>query len=154
MERGTAGFGEWTAKMGIQEVAKGARAVVVGDIFKTQTSCGFGVPLLLQPSRTRTRTLTPPPEDELGEAGLGNRDTLNKWADAKVENGQIDEYRAEWNSRSLDGLPGLRSARRSKREWLLLGDVVAYVKKIWQWEAFVLGVFVGWLLFGLKGKGC
>jgi hypothetical protein len=152
VERGTAGFEEWTGRMGIQQVAKGARAIVVGEVFKTQTSCGFGVPLF---QRSRSRTLTPP-SDEKDEM-LGDRDTLTRWGDKEVDKGQMDDYQAEWNSRSLDGLPGLRSARRFKGEWVLLGDSLALVKKMRQWEAFVLGVLVGWLLFGLvgwRGVGC
>ena len=60
----------------------GARQMVMLDIDLVQTSCGYGVPLF----------------DYLGE-----RTTLNRWAEAKGEN-SLDEYRRLKNSRSLDGL--------------------------------------------------
>jgi len=41
----------------------------------------------------------------------------------------MDDYRANWNRRSLDGLPGLRVARKDFGESLWLGDVSAQVRK-------------------------
>jgi hypothetical protein len=43
---------------------------------------------------------------------LQDRETLSLWAGKKLEKGELQDYRKEWNSESLDGLPGLRAARR------------------------------------------
>ncbi|OBT72583.1 hypothetical protein VF21_08163, partial [Pseudogymnoascus sp. 05NY08] len=40
-------FDSWLAKMGNKKIL-GARAVIVLDVFKVQTSCGFGVPKLVK----------------------------------------------------------------------------------------------------------
>ncbi len=61
----------------------GARQIIVADITKVQTSCGFAVPLYDY---------------------QGQRDTLVKWADTKGAAG-IQDYWQEKNVRSMDGLP-------------------------------------------------
>ncbi|HWK46502.1 MAG TPA: pyridoxamine 5'-phosphate oxidase family protein [Stellaceae bacterium] len=61
----------------------GARQIVLLDVDRVQTSCGFGVPLF-----------------EYG----GERPTLTRWAEAKGEAG-LEAYRREKNARSMDGLP-------------------------------------------------
>ncbi|PZW48774.1 pyridoxamine 5'-phosphate oxidase [Humitalea rosea] len=60
----------------------GARQIVRLDIDLVQTSCGYGVPFF----------------DYAGE-----RDSMDRWARAKGEAG-LRAYRAEKNSRSMDGL--------------------------------------------------
>lgn len=62
-------------------------------------------------------------------AYLEDRETLGHWAGKQIEQGVMNKYRAEWNRRSLDGLPGLRIARQDFGENLLLGDVKARVSK-------------------------
>lgn len=61
----------------------GTRQIIVADIERVQTSCGFGVPLYEY---------------------QGQRDTLVKWAEKKGEAG-IQEYRQQKNIISIDGLP-------------------------------------------------
>jgi hypothetical protein len=61
------------------------RSIIVADISRIASSCGFGVPLY----------------DYLGE-----RDHAMKWAERKGEDG-IASYQHEKNARSIDGLPGL-----------------------------------------------
>lgn len=61
----------------------GARKIVELRIDLAQTSCGFGVPMF----------------DYVGE-----RETLKKWADSKGRDG-IEDYWAESNLESMDGLP-------------------------------------------------
>lgn len=61
----------------------GARQVVLVEVDKVQSSCGFGVPLF-----------------EL----VGPREILVKSAEAKGEE-KLAAYRIEHNSRSIDGLP-------------------------------------------------
>jgi hypothetical protein len=60
----------------------GIRQVVVADVERVQTSCGFGVPRM-----------------ELA----GQRDQLLRWAEAKGD--ALPAYRAAKNARSIDGLP-------------------------------------------------
>lgn len=60
----------------------GTRQIIVADITRVQTSCGFGVPLM-----------------DL----VAQRDTLDKWAEAKGE--QLPAYRQLKNATSIDGLP-------------------------------------------------
>ncbi len=60
----------------------GTRQIIVADIVRVQTSCGFAVPLMDY---------------------VGQRDTLIRWADAKGEDGMAD-YHREKNMTSIDGL--------------------------------------------------
>ncbi len=60
----------------------GVRQVIVADIHRVQTSCGYAVPRM-----------------ELVE----DRDTLDKWARNRGE-ARLDEYRRENNPTSIDGL--------------------------------------------------
>ncbi|HEU5384151.1 MAG TPA: pyridoxamine 5'-phosphate oxidase family protein [Ktedonobacteraceae bacterium] len=61
----------------------GIRQIILASIHLVQTSCGYGVPLM-----------------EFQK----NRETLERWADSKGEEGLI-KYRRIANSKSLDGLP-------------------------------------------------
>jgi Pyridoxamine 5'-phosphate oxidase len=61
----------------------GVRQVIVVEVERVQTSCGFAVPRM-----------------EL----VGERDTLHRWARNKGE-AELAEYRARKNARSIDGLP-------------------------------------------------
>jgi hypothetical protein len=61
----------------------GTRQIIVADIHKVQTSCGFAVPFM----------------DYVGE-----RDTLEKWWENRGDDG-VRDYQAEENQASLDGLP-------------------------------------------------
>lgn len=73
----------WDELTGHFTLGIGARQIIVADIDKVQTSCGFAVPLYDY---------------------RGDRDTLDKWAQAKGEDGILD-YWQEKNTRSIDGLP-------------------------------------------------
>jgi hypothetical protein len=66
----------------------GARQIIVTDVDRVQTSCGFGVPLMEH---------------------RGPRDTLVRWAEAKGDDGLV-AYRAQKNAVSIDGLPTRHSA--------------------------------------------
>lgn len=68
----------------------GARSVIRVRVDRVSTSCGYGVPLL---------------EYE------GERDQLRKWAERRGPDGLVD-YRAEKNTSSIDGLPGLDASAR------------------------------------------
>ena len=68
----------------------GARSVIRVRVDRVSTSCGYGVPLL---------------EYE------GDRDQLGKFAERRGSDG-LAKYRAEKNSASIDGLPGLDATAR------------------------------------------
>lgn len=78
-----AGDDEWKELSSYFTIFSNTRQLIVADIHKTQTSCGFGVPLY---------------EYE------GEREILFEWAEKKGVNG-IEEYKKEKNVRSIDGLP-------------------------------------------------
>lgn len=61
----------------------GARQMIVLEVDRVQTSCGYGVPLFEY---------------------VGERDTLRRWAEAKGDEG-LDEYRRLKNVASIDGYP-------------------------------------------------
>lgn len=109
-------FSSWISKVGGEHLI-GARAVIVLDIWKVQTSCGYGVPVV-----------------KTGENGEGvvfeDRKTIRDWCGKKVEKGQLGEYQRVWNRDSLDGLPGMRTAMRENGEWLWWGDVKAFVRRV------------------------
>ena len=63
----------------------GRRSIVVLDIERVQTSCGYAVPVLAY-------------QDE--------RPTLQQWA-ARKNDGELADYWADKNARSIDGLPAL-----------------------------------------------
>lgn len=81
---------------------------------------------------------------------MNDRDTMAEWAGGKMKKGELESYQAEWNSSSLDGLPGLRAAREKRGESLLwVRDTIVWLKRI-RWDTYLLGVAVG-ATFGVIG---
>lgn len=74
---------EWDELAPLFTLALGTRQLIVADITRVQTSCGFGVPLY----------------DYAGE-----RDHMAKWAEAKGADGLV-RYQQQNNRASIDGLP-------------------------------------------------
>jgi hypothetical protein len=74
---------EWDERAGNFTLFFGTRQMIVADIHRVSTSCGYAVPLM----------------DYRGE-----RDTLVKYWEAKGADA-IPEYQQEKNSASIDGLP-------------------------------------------------
>lgn len=74
---------EWEELYPLFPPLPGARQIIVLDIHKVQTSCGYAVPFM---------------------AYEGERDTLQRWSIQKGEEG-LQQYRKEKNSASIDGLP-------------------------------------------------
>lgn len=83
------GHPEWDALAGHFTVYPSTRQLIVADISRVQTSCGFGVPLY----------------DYVGE-----RDFHFKWADKKGTDG-LQLYQQEHSLVSLDGLPSALGAQ-------------------------------------------
>lgn len=74
---------EWSELIGEFEDLPGTRQIIVADIHRVQTSCGFGVPLL---------------------GAAQERDQLITWAERKGDEG-LARYRLEKNTESIDGIP-------------------------------------------------
>lgn len=74
---------QWTETLSNFKIYPGIRQIIVINIETVQTSCGYGVPLY---------------------RFIGERDTLEKWAEKKGEDG-IRNYWKENNQKSIDGLP-------------------------------------------------
>jgi hypothetical protein len=77
------GDAEWNELASHFELQLATRQIVVADIHKVQTSCGFSVPFY---------TYT------------GERDHAQKWAEKKGPEG-LELYKQEKNMVSLDGIP-------------------------------------------------
>jgi hypothetical protein len=76
------GSDEWETLAPHFEMMPGARQIIAATLHAVQTSCGYSVPYF---------------------SYEGDRDTLQRWADTKGEEGLI-AYRQEKNSVSMDGL--------------------------------------------------
>ena len=74
---------QWAELSGQFTILPAARQIIVADIFRVQSSCGFGVPLF---------------------SYEGERDHAIKWAEKKGKAG-LEEYKKEKNRISIDGLP-------------------------------------------------
>jgi hypothetical protein len=74
-----------------------ARQFIVADVYQTQTSCGFAVPLYQY---------------------TGDRNIMFEWAEKKGPGG-LEKYKRENNFRSIDGLP---SALGEQQKPFLMGD--------------------------------
>ncbi|KFH46770.1 hypothetical protein ACRE_024660 [Hapsidospora chrysogenum ATCC 11550] len=152
---------------GKREAFDGARAVIVCDIWEVQTSCGYGVPRVKQglyaPDDEEPVSIEDvlrqgcsDTEKKLSElAVFETRPTLDKWNGTKVENGKLFEYHRETNVCSMDGLPGLRTARRDVGQRLFLVDAHAWARRV---AAEKSGLAVGFgiailLYFGLTLLG-
>ncbi len=76
---------EWHTRIQLFPPHPGARTIVVADIGRVSDSCGFGVPKFEY---------------------VRERRGLATWAESKGAEG-LARYRAERNSKSIDGLPGI-----------------------------------------------
>lgn len=154
-----------TVSKGKREAFDGARAVVICDIWEVQTSCGYGVPRVKKgiyaPDEDGPVT---PVEDLLHQGQHGEkldelavfeaRPTLDNWAGGQVQNNKMLGYQGTNNVTSIDGLPGLRAARRGVGQWLWAAEVRARVVRICaEKEAaaagFASAVFLYFVLVGL-----
>ena len=74
---------EWPQFAPLFNLQLATRQIIVADIYKVQTSCGFSVPYYEY---------------------LGERDQAQKWAEHKGADG-LELYKQEKNRTSMDGLP-------------------------------------------------
>ncbi|KAL8380907.1 hypothetical protein RB595_005276 [Gaeumannomyces hyphopodioides] len=168
---------EWTDEARFAEVLADAgferpsapRAVVVLDVWKVTTACGYGVPMV------RRALYAPAADGEEGEeeeeqgkrldetSVFEDRPTLDaSWA-KKDKDGSADgewvQYQRAKNAYSLDGLPGLKAARRGgggggglAGTALGLWLVRLRVRVAAQREGFAVGLGLG-LALALAGGG-
>ena len=72
-----------------------------------------------------------------------DRDTLDLFSIQSVKKGKMDAYRAANNAWSLDGLGGMKAARRGAGDNLLLSDVQLRLRRIFQQrEAVLMGALL------------
>lgn len=167
-------FDEWIKKVskGKRESVDGARAVIVAHVWQVQTSCGFGVPRvkrgLYKPDHgSKVEANGTEKEDDVVEAAekmkhmanganaevdelivFEERPTMEKSNGLLMVDDKANKYRAGNNVRSLDGLPGLKTARRYNGEWLLAGDVAAWFRRLFAQKCGMgIGFLVAVLLF-------
>jgi hypothetical protein len=150
----------------------GVRAVIDCHIWEVQTSCGYGVPrvkkgiyaphqdqegpapsvdsILREGRPTASDTSQSEKNtDELDElAVFENRPTLASWAAGQVEKNSMFDYQSTKNAYSIDGLPGLRSARRATGQSLILTDAKAWARRIAaEWQAVVTGFVLAIIMY-------
>ena len=68
------------------ESSDAVRAVIVADVERVGDSCGYGVPIMRFD---------------------GARTQYDAWVDKKMRDGGLDDYVAEHNAESIDGLPAV-----------------------------------------------
>ena len=108
---------------------------------QVQSSCGFGVPYL---STTTSTPCSADGDEVLRKPILKDRETMGHWASKQIEKGALEDYQAQWNADSLDGLTGLRAARRKNGERLWVTDLRARYRRVMgQREARVVGICGG-----------
>jgi hypothetical protein len=154
-------FEHWLHKMG-QTRPNAIRSIIILDIFSVSTSCGFGVPRV----RRELYANDSGASKDISEADLPisdgvtvehfakelsvfeERPTLADRGAWREKKNQVLSYHIEKNMRSLDGLPGLRQARRVAGRTLWLDDVQTRFKKILaEPEAVLCGFALAILLY-------
>lgn len=129
----------------------GIRAIILLDVFKVQTSCGFGVPVFPNGKSEETEGSVKAEMSTEGNAKTwDDRPTMPQWAGKMAEkDGALQKWMVEYNADSLDGCPGLISARREKGQWLVLEDGLARIRRmvIGEWDAFGLGLLLPMVAF-------
>lgn len=131
----------------------GARAIIVLKIKKVQTSCGFGVPMINNEKTGPLEgagdavTVVEHDEDTTANEDWKPRDTMDTWARKMLEKQELMDYQKRSNHQSLDGLPGLMSARRALDQNFAIEDTKAWFRKVSrQQDAVFFGVGLGVLL--------
>ncbi|PQE27814.1 pyridoxamine phosphate oxidase family protein [Rutstroemia sp. NJR-2017a WRK4] len=154
IEWNTPQFPVMLAKMKKTDI-DGARAVILLDVWKVQTSCGYAVPIISTSLTSSTKKSLPSPPSTPPQPWT-DRNTLGHWASQKVSAKELTTYQRLKNAYSLDSLPGLRAARRERMYnssvLLKLSEIVHYFRSTvaGEWRGLVLGLLMGMLL-GMLG---
>lgn len=125
---------------GKREAFDGARAVIVADIWQVQTSCGFGVPRVKKGIYAPNMEAPPMSVEEVLRQGCNEkidelaifeeRPNMDSYAAGQVQKNIVLDYHNMNNLTSLDGLPGLKTARRNVGQTLWVTNVRARAKRI------------------------
>ena len=84
------------------------------------------------------------------KAYMKDRGTLGHFAKKTVEGGHMEWYQQQANCRSLDGLGGLRAARRGRGDNMIVQDGLTWMRRILrQWDAMIVGALVMLFVMGL-----
>ena len=83
---------------------------------------------------------------ETSPSAFADRPTMASFSRKIEAKGQLRGYQAGFNSKSLDGLPGLRVARRDQGERLWLTDAKSWGRRIMAQKE---GILVGLLIVNL-----
>lgn len=85
---------------------------------------------------------------------MKDRGTLGHFAKKTVEQGLMEWYHKQANIRSLDGLGGLKVARRGNGENLLVQDLRIWSRRLLkQWDAMLVGAIMMLFALGLMRLG-
>lgn len=93
--------------------------------------------------------------DNLSKSDLLDRDTLTKFLVNQSKQGKLEAYHALKNAYSLDGLPAMKVARRTRGESLWAANVKAlFARVLAQREGLVLGIVIGiMIMLSLRSEG-
>lgn len=129
-------FDEILASMGqSRESVPGVRAVIYLKVWKVSSSCGFSVPLL------------EPQADGSTENHFKDRQVGGQWYDYMVKKDKLREFVHEYNSHSLDGLPGMKTIQRQKGESVFLSHAkVKLEQRLGDVKGLLMGIVIGVLL--------
>lgn len=144
-------FAALLVEMGGLPKPKAPRAIVVLDVWKVTTSCGYGVPMV-----RRALYAADGDGNGGGRGGKGKADetdvfeerkTLDEASAKKERDGDWVDYQRRKNAWSLDGLPALRAAR-SSGEGRALGMwfVMFRARMAAQREGVAVGLGIGLVL--------
>ena len=110
----------------------GARGIILCDIWQTQTSCGFGVPLIKKAYYMPQEKPPVQAEDEKPDHlnVFEERTTLDDYWSKPSNLDRFPDFLRKNSVCSLDGLPGLRSARRDSGQVLWWVDTKVWMKRV------------------------
>ncbi len=103
---------EWEATASHFTLFTGTRQIIVVDVERVQTSCGFAVPLYEY---------------------VEQRETLIKWAEVKEEQGALEAYQQQKNLISIDALPTPLSVKQYSLDDLLAQATPENRHAEWDW---------------------
>ncbi|KAF3005651.1 hypothetical protein E8E13_003715 [Curvularia kusanoi] len=127
----------------------GARAIIVLKIKKVMTSCGFSTLPGVEEGGDATAFAD---HEEEGGRETAARETLEAWAAKKIERKEMMDFQKLNNAYSMDGLPGLRSARQAQDQNFAAVDTKAWLRRVRrQWDAVAFGFAVGIVFMILLG---
>ena len=145
IEHDSPDFDKMLARMGHSRV-EGARAIIQLEVWKVGTSCGMSVPLLESPQSRDDELVNDSslPMPTTAARHFKQRDSLKNWARKMESNDHMLAYRQQKNSKSLDGLPAIRVARKGNEKVLWPQDFKASLSRaLHETRGIALGFILG-----------